>query len=183
MMERFGAAVVVAAALLLSSAHATPEYLGCARPMTAGSTIMGTKVVESAATSAKLAKGGAAIACGGEITGGQTGLIFDVSGLGKQYIIEAIASDGNGTSWGITDGTCDKQRIVNDKGKTYTVPATGTVTVRTSWADSGGQVTVSPDCKYTVVTPSSAHGSAGRGAAVMALVVSVLSIAGHSHTA
>jgi hypothetical protein len=144
----------VATALLPARpVHGSPGILGCGRSITAGDTIMGSPV-EIGSASIKLQKGGTPIACGSSLTAGDTGLTFAVSGQGSQYVVQAIASAGTG-SWGIQGGQCSMQRVDNTASNTYTVPASGTVTVRVAGASSYGPVRVSQDCKYTVTTASS----------------------------
>ncbi len=153
-MPQLGGALLVATALLLARpVHGYPSSLGCQRSITAGNTIMNAAVAIGSA-SIKLQKGGTPFACGSSLTAGDTGLTFTVSGQGLQYVVEAIASAGTG-SWGIQGGKCSMQRQDNTDSNTYTVPASGTVTVRVA---AGNPVRVSPDCTYQVIaasTPSS----------------------------
>ena len=100
-----------------------------------------------------LKKGGTSIACGSSLTPGDTGLTFEVSGQGSQYVVEAIASAGMG-SWGIQGGDCLNRRQINTVSNTYTVPGSGTVTVRVAGASAKGPVAVSPDCVNTVTAAS-----------------------------
>ena len=81
------------AALLIGSARAYPGSVGCDRSLTSG-TIMSNGIVRSGVTQVQLAKDGAAIACGGSLTAGDTGLtlVKASSGVGSQYLIEAVAS-------------------------------------------------------------------------------------------
>ena len=159
-MPRLAGVFLLATALLLvRPVHGSPGNLVCERSITAGqgNKIMGAEVVESGSVSIKLQKGGTPIACGSSLTAGDTGLTFAVSEQGSQYVVEAIASAGTG-SWGIQGGKCKMQRQDNSASNTYTVPASGTVTVRVAGALSKGQVRVSPNCEYTVTsasTPSS----------------------------
>ena len=153
-MPRLGGALIVATALLLARpVHGYPGYLDCEDSITAGNNIMGAAVVESGSVSIKLQKGGTPIACGSSLTAGDTGLTFAVSGHGLQYVVEAIASAGTG-SWGIQGGKCSMQRQDNPASNTYTVPASGTVTVRVAGASGYGPVSVSPNCEYTVTAAS-----------------------------
>ena len=129
---------------------------------------MGKMVEESSSGSLQLRSAGAAVACGGTITA-DASMTFGLSGHSGQFVIEAIASAGTG-NWGITGGECDKQRT-DDASKSYTVPKSGSVTVRATWATGyGSAVMVTPDCTYTVQatspsettdSPSEAAASAG----------------------
>jgi len=130
-------------ALVAQPSHAAPGYLMCNRGITVGSPdIMGKAIVEGTNGVAKLVKAGTTIACGGEITSGDS-LTFDVSGFSGQYLLEA-------TPGTIADGTCSGTRIADNKDKTFTVPPNGPVTVRVAWSAAGDGVTVSSDCTYTV---------------------------------
>ena len=105
-------------------------------------------------TQIQLAKNGNTIACGGTLTPGDTGLtlVKASSGVGSQYIIEAVASAGTG-AWGIISGTCQMQRLVFSRSSTYTVPPSGTVTLRIAHATSSSSaVSTSADCTYTVAS-------------------------------
>jgi len=161
----------VRAALLLAvaaMAAASPENLDCSRGITVGSSkIMNSAIVAGGSTNLKLAKEGAAIACGGEITAGDS-LTFDMSGEGSKYVIEA-------TSGAIAEGKCsNKARIdtnmaADAKNKAFTVPASGSVTVRAAWASQYGIVTVSSDCTYTVkAAGGESSGSDGTGGGTVA---------------
>jgi len=151
-------ALFLAAAALL--AHPALAYLGnlaCDRGITVGSpNIMGSAIAEGGSTNLKLAKGGTAIACGGNITAGDS-LTFDLSGQGKHYLIEATAGAING-------GICAGQRIFTAEDQpealvlgtvNFAVPDSGEVVVRVAWSSEGGTVTVSRDCMYTVQTSAS----------------------------
>jgi hypothetical protein len=153
---KLGGVILLANALVLARpVHGWPGRLDCGRSITAGqgNTIMGAEVVESGSVSIKLQKGGTPIACGSSLTAGDTGLTFAVSGQGSQYVVQAIASAGTG-SWGIQGGKCSMQRQDNAASNTYTVPASGTVTVRVAGASGYGPVSVSPNCEYTVTAAS-----------------------------
>lgn len=134
---------------------------GCSKSTTAGASIMGKTVEESSSMSLQLQSAGAAVACGGTITA-DAGMTFSLSGHSgkKKFLIEAVASAGTG-NWGITGGECDKQRT-NDAfiyaSKIYTVPKSGSVTVRATWATGyGSAVMVTPDCTYTVQATSASE--------------------------
>jgi hypothetical protein len=155
-MMKLGGVILLANALVLARpVHGYPGNLACGRSITAGqgNNIMGAAVVESGSVSIKLQKGGTPIACGSSLTPGDTGLTFEVSGQGSQYVVEAIASAGMG-SWGIQGGDCLNRRQINTVSNTYTVPGSGTVTVRVAGATAKGPVAVSPDCVYTVPAAS-----------------------------
>ena len=126
----------------------------CSRSIASG-TIMGQSIQESAVASIRLVKGGSAIACGGTLTPGDTGLTFSLSGQSGQYVIEASASAGTSSSWGIINGGCSMKRDTSTS-KTFTVPNDGTVTVRATWATGyGSAVYKTPDCTYTVQSAAS----------------------------
>ena len=148
------------AALFIVGTHAYPSRVGCSTPLTSG-TMMGSSIQRSLSTQVQLAKGGSTIACGGTLTAGDTGLTLVKGTTGSQYIIEAVASAGTG-SHGIISGACSMQRLVNSASNTYTVPPSGTVTLRIAHASGQSTVTTSADCTYTVAsTPSCADCSAG----------------------
>ena len=126
-----GCDVMLVLALLAMSrtAHAWPSRLSASRGITAGNIIMGKTVQQSSAGSARLGS----VACGGSLTAGAT-MTMSLSGHSGQYIMEATGKRCSGNSM------C-----------TYTVPSSGSVTVRGAWATgSSGGVYVSPDCTYTV---------------------------------
>jgi len=137
-------------AVLVVVVDASPGSLSCVRSITSG-TIMGEAVNRLTSTQVQLAKDGNTIACGGTLTAGDTGLtlVKASSGVGSQYKIEAIASAGTG-AWGIISGDCSMQRLDNTVDNTYTVPPSGTVTLRIAHANSNGAVSTSADCTYTV---------------------------------
>ena len=109
--------------------HAYPGMLSSSRSITAGSTIMGHTVQQSSSGSARLGS----VACGGSLTAGAT-MTMSLSGYSGQYIMEA------------TGKRCSANSMC-----TYTVPSSGSVTVRGVWATgSSSGVYVSPDCTYTV---------------------------------
>jgi len=149
----FGLPAAVVAVLVVA-VDAYPGELSCERSITSG-TIMGAAVNRLDSTvQVQLAKDGNTIACGGTLMAGDEGLtlVKASSGVGSQYIIEAIASagtDGTG-AWGIIDGDCSDQRLDNKVDNTYTVPPSGTVTLRIAHADGYGAVSTSADCTYTV---------------------------------
>jgi len=116
---------------------------------------MGHSVQESPTTSLQLVKDGSVLACDSSLSAGDSGLTFSLAGQSGQYLIEATASAGKNVIWGIAGGDCTGERDVNSVDKTYTVPTSGTVTLRVVWATgSAGPVYVSPDCSYTVATSS-----------------------------
>ena len=128
---------------------------GCSKSSTAGVSIMGQMVQESAEGSLKLESAGAAVECGGTIAANAS-MAFSLSGHSGLYLIEAVASAGAG-DWGITGGECSKQRT-DDASKTYKVPENGSVTVRATWAlGYGSPVKVTPDCTYAVQATSSSE--------------------------
>ena len=133
-MPRSGSVFVrtALAALFIVGNHAFPGSVGCSKSLTSGS-IMGSSIQRSASTQVQLAKGGSTIACGGTLTAGDTGLTLVKGTTGRQYIIEAIASVGTG-SHGIISGSCSMQRLANSASNTYTVPPSGTVTLRIAHA-------------------------------------------------
>merc|ERR1719331_2045841 len=109
--------------------HAYPGMLSSSRSITAVSTIMGQTAQQSSAGSARLGS----VACGGSLTAGAT-MTMSLSGHSGQYIMEATGKRCSGNSM------C-----------TYTVPSSGSVTVRGAWATGySSGVYVTPDCTYTV---------------------------------
>ena len=124
-------------------ASAYPASQPCFESTTSGS-IHRTAVERS--TSRTLAIAG--VACGGTITAGttQTLSLSDDSDL---YTIEAVASAGTSTAWGLGGGTCSNQRMYNTV-PSFTVPPSGTVTLRVAWATGRSTVYTSQDCAYTV---------------------------------
>ena len=150
---------VAATALILAHVvHGNPDKLPCNRAITKGNTIMGSGVVESTSESVKLHDHntmksfdcGSTVACGAK-------LAFELSTgpttSPAQYVIEAVASAGTSSSWGIKGGTCDGARVdypAEPMSTTYTVPASGSVTVRVAWAKANGQVSVTLDCTCAV---------------------------------
>lgn len=143
--------VLMAGALLARNVQAYPSFLACSRSIDAGSTIMGSQVQLSSVASLKLAStAGMPYDCGGRLPPGETGLTFHLSGQSGQYLVEATASAGTGSGWGIIGGTCSMTRDTT-VSKTYTVPAHGTVTLRVVWSNGYGQpVYVTPECTYSV---------------------------------
>ena len=137
-------------ALLAVGVDAYPSSLSCSSSITSG-TIMGQTVQRLSSTQVQLAKEGTTIACGGTLTPGDTGLtlVKASSGVGSQYVIEAVASAGTG-AWGIISGACSMQRLVNSVSNTYTVPQSGNVTLRIAHAAGYGTVSTSADCTYAV---------------------------------
>jgi hypothetical protein len=124
-------------------ASAYPDRLGCSGSITSG-TIHSRAIQRS--TSRTLAIAG--VACGGTITAGTTQTLSLSSNSG-QFTIEAVASAGTSTAWGLGGSTCSKQRNYNSV-PSYTVPPSGTVTLRVAWAASQSTVSTSNDCTYTV---------------------------------
>ena len=129
---------ILLATLPLYAVHAHPTNLQCSDTIIEGSDIMGQAVEESGTGSVALAAAGADVACGETITADED-LTFSFSGMSTvssgthQYMIEAVASDGTGSS-GIIGGSCSRQRSANDASKTFTAPPSGTVTIRVAWA-------------------------------------------------
>ena len=136
------------AALFIAGTHADPGSVGCSQSLTSGS-MMGASIQRSASTQVQLAKSGSPIACGSTLTAGDSGLELVKGTTGSRYIIEAVASAGTG-SHGIISGSCSKQRLVDGISNNYTVPPSGTVTLRIAHASGYGTVTTSADCTYTV---------------------------------
>ena len=159
----------LATALMLAHVvHGSPGNLDCSRAITKGNTIMGSGVVESTSDYVKLHdhstmksfECGSTVACNAK-------LAFEIStgpsSSGAQYVIEAVATAGTSSSWGIKGGKCDGARDLFSSGApmstTYTVPASGSVTVRVAWAKVNGQVSVTPHCTCAVTcsTTTAAH--------------------------
>ena len=112
-MPRLGGALLMATAMLLARpVHGSPGNLASGRIITAGqgNKIMGAEVMLFNSILINLKKGATSITCGSRLTPGDTGLTFEVSGQGLQYVVEAIASAGTG-SWGIQGGKCSMQRL------------------------------------------------------------------------
>ena len=97
-------------------------------------------------TQVQLAKVGSTIACGGTLTAVDSGLTLFKGATGSQYIIEAVASAGTG-SHSMISGTWNMQRLVNSASNTYTVPMSGTVTLRVAHASGYAIVTTSADSR------------------------------------
>ena len=151
---------VVAAALLAVGVDAYPSLVDCSTSLTSTSESIGGshgRSQRTGSTQVQLAKNGNTIPCGGTLTADEAGLtlVKASSGVGSQYIIEAVASAGTG-AWGIISGTCSMQRLVNSVSNTYTVPPSGTVTLRIAHAGgSQSKVRTSADCTYTVEAQAS----------------------------
>jgi len=147
---------LAAAAVVAQPAQAWPASLACSRGFTARSqNIMGSAIVQGNSTNVKLAKTGMVIACGGDITAGDS-LTFEVSGASVQYLIETTA----GT---IAGNTCSGKRTT-DKTMAFTVPDSGWVTVRVAWSTgSSVAVKVSSDCTYPVKTAAGGSTSSTSG--------------------
>ena len=130
-------------------ASAYPADQACSSSTTSG-TIHRTAIQRS--TSRTLAFAG--VACGGTITAGTTQTL-SLSDSRDQYTIEAVASAGTSTAWGLGGSTCSRQRRYNTV-PSFTVPSSGTVTLRVAWATSKSTVYTSQDCTYAVspATPS-----------------------------
>jgi hypothetical protein len=124
-------------------ASAYPAKQSCSGSITSG-TIHRMAIQRS--TSRTLAIAG--VACGGTITAGTTQTL-SLSSNSDEYTIEAVASAGTSTAWGLGGSTCSKQRKYNTV-PSYTVPPSGTVTLRVAWAASESTVWTSQDCTYTV---------------------------------
>jgi hypothetical protein len=68
-----------------------------------------------------------------------------------------VATAGTSSSWGIKGGKCDGARVLFSSGDpmdmTYTVPPSGSITVRVAWSREAdvGQVCVTPDCTCAVI--------------------------------
>ena len=132
--------------VILASAH--PIDLGCGSPMNSGR-IHGRAVQQSTSRTIQFAKAGSAISCGGTIIAGDS-LTLTLSNTQQEYLIEAVASVGTG-AWGLSSGLCSNQRRQQTTAGAYTVPASGTVTLRVSWAPTESTVYYTPDCTYTVI--------------------------------
>jgi hypothetical protein len=154
--------LVAATALLLAQVvHGDPEMLPCNRAMTKGETIMKVAVVESPSDSVKFHDHNTmpmkTLDCNSNVPCFAK-LAFELSTgpSTAEYVIEAVATAGTSSSWGIEGGICEgATRVVSTPGgdpmdMTYTVPASGSVTVRVAWAKANGQVSVTPDCTCAV---------------------------------
>ena len=153
--------LVAATALMLAHVvHGYPGNLKCDRAITKSSKIMGAFVVESTSESVKLHdhnanpmknfECGSSVACDAK-------LVFELSSgpttSPAQYVIEAVATAGTNSLWGIKGGKCGGARVdypAEPMDTTYTVPASGSVTVRVAWAKAYGQVSVTSDCTCAV---------------------------------
>ena len=127
-MARCSPLCVLAVLATAQIVHAYPSMLSSSRAITAGSTIMGRTVQQSSSGSARLGS----VACGDSLTAGAT-MTMNLSGHSGLYIMEA------------TGKRCSANSMC-----TYTVPSSGSVTVRGAWATGYGTVYVSSDCAYTV---------------------------------
>ena len=125
-------------------ASAYPADQACSSSTTSG-TIHRTAIQRS--TSRTLAFAG--VACGGTITAGTTQTLSLSSNSG-QYTIEAVASEGMSTAWGLEGSECSSKQRKYNSVPSYTVPPSGTVTLRVAWAASRSTVSTSQDCTYTV---------------------------------
>jgi hypothetical protein len=124
-------------------ASAYPADQACSSSTTSG-TIHRTAIERS--TSRTLAFAG--VACGGTITAGTTPTL-SLSDDSDLYTIEAVASAGTSRAWGLGGDTCSNQRMYNTI-PSFTVPPSGTVTLRVAWATGRSTVYTSQDCAYTV---------------------------------
>ena len=103
---------VVVVALAARPVSADSKDVRCGTSITGGR-MMGASInTNGDSTQIQLAKGGKAIACGGTLTAGDTGLTLVKGSTGSQYLIEAEMSAGTG-SWGINSGSCLIQRAAN----------------------------------------------------------------------
>jgi hypothetical protein len=163
--------LVAATALLLAQVvHGDPEMLPCNRAMTKGETIMTVAVVESPSDSVKFHDHNTmpmkTLDCNSNVPCFAK-LAFELSTgpSTAEYIIEAVATAGTSSSWGIKGGICEgATRVVSTPGgdpmdMTYTVPASGSVTVRVAWAKANGQVSVTPDCTCAVTCSTTTAGA------------------------
>ena len=139
--------LVVRLLLCAVVASAKPGDLTCPQ-----SIISGTIHSKSIQRSSSRTLAFSSVACGGTITAG-TSQTLSLSNNGDEFAIEAVASAGTSTLWGLVGGTCSKQRRYNTV-PSYTVPPSGTVTLRVAWATSESTVSTSPDCTYTVAPPA-----------------------------
>ena len=135
--------LVIRLLLYLVEAWANPDKLTCPGSITSGQ--IHSKSIQRS-SSRTLAFSG--VACGGTITAGTTQTL-SLSNNGDEFAIEAVASAGTSTLWGLVGGTCSKQRRYNTV-PSYTVPPSGTVTLRVAWAASESTVSTSQDCTYTI---------------------------------
>jgi hypothetical protein len=133
--------------LYAAAASANPPKRACPDSITSG-TIHSKSIQRS--SSRTLAFSG--VACGGTITAGTTQTL-SLSNNGDEFTIEAVASAGTSTAWGLGGGTCSKQRKYNSV-PSYAVPPSGTVTLRVAWAAIESTVYTSNDCTYTVAPPA-----------------------------
>ena len=124
-------------------ASAWPASHSCSSSITSG-TIHRKAILRSSSRTLRFA----GVACGGTITAG-TSETLSLSDNSYEYTIEAVASAGTSTAWGLGGSTCSKQRKYNSV-PSYTVPPSGTVTLRVAWAASESTVSTSQDCTYTV---------------------------------
>ncbi len=155
----------LATALMLAHVvHGSPGNLDCSRTITKGNTIMGSSVVESTSDYVKLHDHNTMLsfACGSTVACNAK-LAFEIStgpSSGAQYVIEAVATAGTSSSWGILKGgKCVGARVdspAEPMSTTYTVPASGSVTVRVAWAKAKGQVSVTPHCTCAVTCSTTA---------------------------
>ena len=152
--------LVVTALMLGHVVHGNPHDLkDCNRTITKGNTIMGSGVVESTSESVKLHdhntmksfEFASSVVCGDK-------LAFELSPGSTtsptQYVIETVTTAGTNSLWGIIKGgKCGGARVdypAEPMDTTYTVPASGSVTVRVAWAKAYGQVSVTSDCTCAV---------------------------------
>ena len=115
--------LVVRLLLCAVVASAKPGDLTCPQ-----SIISGTIHSKSIQRSSSRTLAFSSVACGGTITAG-TSQTLSLSNNGDEFAIEAVASAGTSTLWGLVGGTCSKQRRYNTV-PSYTVPPSGTVTLR-----------------------------------------------------
>ena len=135
--------LVVRLLLYAVVASAWPASQSCSSSITSGQ-IHSKEIQRSISRTLNFA----GVVCGGTITAG-TAQTLSLSDNSDDFTIEAVASAGTSTAWGLGGSTCSKQRKYNSV-PSYTVPPSGTVTLRVAWAASESTVSTSLDCAYTV---------------------------------
>ena len=146
--------LVVRLLLYAVVASAWPASQSCSSSITSGK-IHSKDIQRSSSRTLRFA----GVACAGTITAG-TAQTLSLSDNSDEFTIEAVASAGTSTAWGLEGSTCSKQRKYNSV-PSYTVPPSGTVILRVAWATGQSTVYTSNDCTYTVApTPPSCNACA-----------------------
>ncbi|KAJ1439378.1 hypothetical protein B484DRAFT_178351, partial [Ochromonadaceae sp. CCMP2298] len=117
----------------------------CSKPMTVGTTIMGSNLVRTTDRTVLISRSGASVFPFTAYTPGET-LTVTLSSIAGEYVFETTGATFSG-------GGCSATRIVASSA-TLQMPAAGggAVTVRAAWALGYGAATVTPDFILTEAT-------------------------------